>query len=200
MSELYSVEVGAVSGPRVDFQVITVHPDAGPPRVEPSFPLNLLVDLWDLLDRGYSVLIQGTPLMSDEAAKALAQRAPWGPAFRELRDLSRGVELPISEKEYQSLQAGSTTSWKGQPLAAWGFSNGVYSVHLRGDEDAFRAAARTVVQSYTQDQLENQDAYQSWPDEDDRRLPRARLRVDLADAALLGFVRAGMRFDTASYF
>jgi len=57
MSELYSVEVEQVHAGEVVFRVTTIHPDAGPPREQATFPMNLLVELWDLLDRGFVALI-----------------------------------------------------------------------------------------------------------------------------------------------
>jgi hypothetical protein len=199
MSELYSVAVTRVAGPCVELLVTTVHPDAGPPPREPSFPLNLLVDLWSLLDRGYASLIGGVRL-DDGEARALAAREPWGPALRGLRDLSHGVQVGIGEAEYRALQLGSSHTWNGQPLAGWGMTNGAYHVHLRGDEAAFREVAGVVISRYTQDRLEHQEGYRSWPHDRDGARPRARLAVELHDAALLGFVRRGMSFDTAAYF
>jgi hypothetical protein len=201
MSELYQVTVENVAGARIELAVTTVHPDAGPPPEASSFPLNLLVDLWDLFERGFTALIQGIPPMEDAESKALALRAPWGPLFGELRDLSRGAQVPISEAEYQAINDGPDKTWKGQPLSGWGISEGHHFVHLRGDEPAFVVAAARIIKSYAQERLANQDAYQDWPDDAELAdLPRALLVVELHHPALLGFVKPGMSFDTAAYF
>jgi len=39
MSELYSVEVEQVHAGEVVFRVTTIHPDAGPPREQATFPM-----------------------------------------------------------------------------------------------------------------------------------------------------------------
>jgi hypothetical protein len=201
MSELYQVTVEKVAGPRIELAVTTVHPDAGPPPAASSFPLNLLVDLWDLFDRGFTALIQGVPPMEDGEGKALAARAPWGPLFRELRDLSRGAQVPISEAEYQAINDRPDKTWNGQPLSGWGISEGQHYAHLRGDEPGFVLAAARIIKSYAQERLENQDGYQDWPDDAEiGDLPRALLVVELNDPALLGFVKPEMSFDTAAYF
>src|SRR5262252_1109503 len=101
MSELYSVAIEAASTKtgEVVMRVTTVHPDAGPPPNKPTFPMNLLTDLWILYERGYTALIQGHPKMSDDAALDHAMTEPWGPVFKRLRELSRGLEQPITKAE-----------------------------------------------------------------------------------------------------
>ncbi len=212
MSELYNVVVEAVGADHVTMRVRTVHPDAGPPPEAPTFPMNLLVDLWWLLERGYSSQVVGAEL-GEEQAVALAKQAPWAATMQQLKDLSHGLEAPITEVEYEALNHGGALPerFADRHAASWGMSDGQYQVTLRGDEEAFGEACAALVSSYEQEEKKNQDAYENWPAWPEpatpeamtayrNREPTARLRITLKKPGLLGFVRAGMSFDTAAYY
>ena len=121
MSILRTVRVEDVSGACVTFEVTTVHPDAGPPSKDPTYGLNLLVELWYLHERGFVDRSWG---LDDAAAREVANREPWGSLFRRLRPLSHGEEVPASEEELEDLRARSTgpgfATFRGRPVAPIG--------------------------------------------------------------------------------
>jgi hypothetical protein len=207
VSELYTVTIEKIEGPRVAMRVTTVHPDAGPPPDEPSFPINLLTDLWSNLDRGFVLLIEGGHGLTEEEGRALARVEPGASTWKRLLGYSVGFEQPITDTQAKILEElqkeGRTPSrWNGCRIGAWsigppGMSNII--LELGGEEDLKRVAREMVV-STAQDEQEHQESYQAWPQDDDSKLPRARITVELKDPALLSFVRAGMKFDTAMYF
>lgn len=201
MSELYSVTVESV-GAEIALRVTTVHPDAGPPPLEPTFPMTLLVDLWSLLDDGFAGLVGGHTL-SEEQARSLARQEPWGATFERLCALAFGVDQPVSRAEYDALEAamasGAPLTWHGRRVGGWGKRNDAYFAHLNGDALAFADAVAPMVASYARDEEQNQGSYRKWPHGDQGKLPSVRLVLRLRDPALAGFVRMGMAFESAAY-
>lgn len=197
MSELYSVEVEQVHAGEVVFRVTTIHPDAGPPREQATFPMNLLVELWDLLDRGFVALIAGCGLTAEQA-RTLARGPVYAARLEALRDLTFGRKLPCSAAEVKELER--RMQLRGQAVAGWGGQGGQSFALLPGDPAAFAAALVPLVADFGVDERENEGAYDQWPDpaKDRTRLPRVRVRLRLEDPTLLGFVSAGWCFDTAS--
>lgn len=204
MSELYSVHVERVRGGEVSFRVTTVHPDAGPPPDAATFPMNLVIDLWGLLERGYTSLIEGCEL-GEEQAIELALDPAHAARLEELRRLAYGYKLPCTADDHKELErkmnAGEETDFHGHQVGGWGASNGECYVQIRGDAGAFARVLAPLVAGFGVDEQENSDCYENWPyDDDDRQLPRARVWIELKDPTLVAWVRPGWTFDSASYY
>ena len=205
MSELYSVHIEGVRAGEVVLRVTTIHPDAGPPPEEPTFAMNLLIDVWYLLERGFSSLIKGCKLGAEQAT-ALARDPVYATRMAALRDLACGRDVPCSAADIAELQrqmkAGEPVQLRGMKVNGWGGAGKQHHVFLPPDPVGFAAAISPLVQRCEVDEQENDEAYENWPEGKARPggLPRARVTLVLADPTLLGFVRAGWRFDSASYY
>ncbi len=205
MSELFSVEVERVDAAEVVFRVTTIHPDAGPPREQATFAMNLLLDLWGLLDRGFVSLIEGCRL-TPEQAQALARSPAYATRIEALRELALGRKLQCTAAEIRELErlmhAGEPPALRGHMVEGWGGQGGQHHAFLPADPVAFAGAIAPLVLDFGVDEREHQGAYDEWPygAEDRDHLPRARVWLRLEDPTLLGFVRAGWRFESASYF
>lgn len=201
MSALYHARVERVSADEVHLRVTTIHPDAGPPPSTATFPMNLLLDLWSHLDRGFQ--IDGCTLTADEA-RALARDPAHGPRAEALHHLTFGRRIPCSGADIaeltRQLEAGETCRLREHTVVGWGDAGDRSFAFVPGDHEAFAAAVRPLVADHGVDEPENQDAYREWPDDwpSTARLPRGRVWLRLTDPALLGFVRAGWAFESAS--
>lgn len=205
MSELYQVHIERISGGKVAFRVTTVHPDAGPPPAQATFPMNLVLDVWSLLDRGLASLIDGSRLTAEEG-RALARDSSYGPRLAELRRLSFGYNLDCTAEDIAELErrmnAGEPTEFRGLHIAGWSAGDHPY-VMVSGDAKAFARAILPLVVGNGVDERENEATYEAWAsgDADDAdALPKARVWLELSDPSLLGHLRPGWRFDTASHF
>ncbi|MDC0719859.1 hypothetical protein [Nannocystis bainbridge] len=201
MSELYSVRVEAVDGVEVVLRVTTVHPDAGPPPDTATFAVEVLVELWSLLDRGLVGLIEGCEL-DGAAAQQLARDPAWAPRCKRLRELGFGRQVECTAEEHAALaavmQAGQSTLFRGEPVGGLlGYGEQSY-VFIPADRVALAAAVAPLVAAHGVDEREFDAAYEDWPDEPEQ-LPRARVHLRVHDAGWLGFVRPGWSWDTGAH-
>lgn len=201
MSALYHVLIDRVTSDEVSFRVTTFHPDAGPPSAAATFPMNLLIDLWNHLDRGFR--IDGCTLTADEA-KALAWDPAYGPRVQALHHLTFGRRVPCSAEDIAQLtrqfEAGEPCQLREHTVSGWGDAGDQSFVFVPGDREGFTAAIRPLVADHGIDEQDNQASYSDWPDDwpSTARLPRARVWLRLTDPTFIGFVRAGWSFESAS--
>lgn len=201
MSELYSVLVESVAGGEVVLRVTTVHPDAGPPPDTASFAVEILLDLWSLLDRGFGGLVDGCPLERAEAQR-LARDPAWAARCQQLRELGFGRQVECTPEEYAALEAammeGGPMLFRGEPVGGLlGYGKQSY-VFIPGDPAVFATAVAPLIAAHGVDQHEFDESYEDWPDDPDRR-PRARVWLRVHDPQWLGFVRPGWRWDSAAH-
>jgi hypothetical protein len=84
---------------------------------------------------------------------------------------------------------------------SWGGMDDHHHVFVSGDPAEFGARVASLVATFVVDEHENTAAHDAWPEDDAMdRLPRVRMRLALTDPTLIWFVRAGWRFESASYF
>lgn len=202
MSALYHVLVERVTDSEVSFRVTTFHPDAGPPSAAATFPMNLLIDLWNHLDRGFQ--IDGCTLTAAEA-KALARDPAHGPRAEALHHLTFGRRMPCSAADIAELtrqsEADEPCVLRGHPVMGWADAGDQSFAYVQGDREAFTAAVRPLVAASGIDEQTNQASYSEWPDwPGTDRLPRCRVWLRLTDPTLLGFVRPGWSFETAACY
>jgi hypothetical protein len=137
-----------------------------------SFPVNLLIELWSMLDAGAP------------KERALARETPWGPAMRELKALAHGAEEELTKLEYDALRTRGELPRRlaGQTALSWGKKGDRYTVGIAGDRLGFiRSCARLVARC-------------------EQRVVGAHTLVTVTVNAprLLGFVRAGTEVECLS--
>jgi hypothetical protein len=204
MSALYSVLIEHVHADEVTFRVTTIHPDAGPPPETATFPMNLLIDLWSLLERGFVSQIEGCT-WSAEQAQTLARDPLHAPRMAELRALAFGRNVPCSRADIDEVERqmndGEPTRLRGLDVLGWGSMGDHHHVFVPGDPVEFQARIAPLVEDFVVYEHENTATYADWPDDNAMdRLPRARVHLELADPTLLAFVRPGWRFESASHY
>lgn len=204
MSALYSVLIERVHAGEVSLRISTIHPDAAPPPEAPTFPMTLLTDLWSLLERGFVSQIEGCTLTAEQAT-ALARDPLHAPRLAELRALAFGRDIQCSRADIDEVErqmdAGENPQFRGLAVQGWGGMDDDHHVFVAGDPDELRARIAPLVAAFVVDEHENTAAHDAWPEDNDMdRLPRVRMRLALTDPTLIWFVRAGWRFESASYY
>ncbi|MBL8951020.1 MAG: hypothetical protein JNK82_09605 [Myxococcaceae bacterium] len=164
---MFHVTIGSVSQ-----HTLTLRLEGGRPPKAASFPINLLIELWSMLDAGAP------------KDRALAHEKPWGPAMRELKSLAHGAEEELTKLEYDALRTRGQLPRRlsGQTALSWGKVEDRYTVGIAGDRLGFIRVCARLVASYEQRAVGKQTL----------------VKVTVNDPQLLGFVHAGTEVDCLS--
>lgn len=209
MAKLFRVRVLAAEGRSIELELISLIVEAGPPDPTKTFALNLVVELFWRLSTLDHALEEG-PVAEAKVAAGVPEVAE---QMRGFRALSVGVDHEVSAEAFAL--ARRERRYAGRAVRSAGKTRGGYTVSVEGDGEAFTAAADRAVDAVSIGAVHNADAFTRWPDADyspeewtalhadpdalaayRARLPRARLRIDLAASTHHAFVMPGQVWES----
>jgi hypothetical protein len=190
VSERFGFRISEVAPPMVRVHVETVHPDSHEITSSKNFALQIIVQLYWLMREGYE-FYRRQPIEQAFAAE-LVSAHPRGAKLERLTELMHGVDVPISEEEYDQLLAPheiGSLRWKSARVVGDAFFGNAGPAYR-----AFIAEAETAIVSVDLEEQRNnprKDAYE--PDAE------ATLVAKVADPSLLAHVVTGFEWSSTIY-
>lgn len=180
MSSMFENHILRINNCEVEARIISVHPDSGPVPEHPNYALQMIVEAYWLLKKGYLWDLG----ISQEQATQLLGQSPYQQQLEDWLLLSHGWEEPVSKEIYEKVD---NMSWEersqhtdyGQ-LSGWGMSDGEYHLHHRPDYKGFVRLSELMITEFVPI---NEDTFQ----------------FTVLEAGMLAHIQEGFSWETASF-
>lgn len=196
MSELYFVVVDSVEGSTLRAKVHLVHPDVPYVPQEAIFPVNLLGDAFDNLERGFATLMyRGCAVqpLTEEQGRAIAADLRLRNEFLQLRELVFGAEPQGTRaEEYSRRVAEIVTSYSVGPYQNVPLRSEVFAA-LEDEEEWNPNEPDGPAE------LDDGETWHFIADRSDVEHPYAEIVLTVSDPGYLEHLSAGMRWGTAAF-
>jgi len=194
VSDLFEIRVLAVAGATARFHVETVHPDQYDVPASKNFALQLIVEAYWVMGKGY--LHGKQPFLPTEAAARVAAH-PRGRELAALVELKHGKDIVITEAEYEALRRDHDRMRAEGISSCGGATVDGRMIYSKNRGPAYRGfihhAERDVVEVSLADERNNPRPSDDAPD------ASATVIVTVRDAALLAHLAPGLHWASAMY-
>ncbi len=137
MSSLNSFTIIEKGNDFVDVQAKIVHPDEHLIQSTTNFALQIILELYENIQKGYIYNSNWSFYPFSEAESLALIDKNYEAALDELVQKMRWRQIPISQKEHDQISASGEFVYKGQKLSSLGMENGAYYAALETEYDAF---------------------------------------------------------------
>jgi hypothetical protein len=209
MSSIYRFRVTGIEKGHLRIKATIVHPDENRIYTTPNFALQIILDPFYALSRGYTYDMP----FNETEAKTIVDAAPLKAAMTGWLVLQHGKEVEITEQEYTNMdEVRSSGDPKFSGVRSWGMSNGIYSVSYKPEYSKFMEVAEEQIVSV---ELQNPKHYPRIIDEmsyEERAMlsdeeteahyanePEAELVIQVKNPDILFHLRKRMEWESAIY-